>query len=1264
MSQEQIIPDPEQLVPMDEIEVSHHENKPQVLQEVGSSEPQGQFPQGISLDNSFTSAASEVGENDDYQEQDIDSMADDLEQDFYKGLADSVFKTSNRIIDDIRLDLFFILSNDEYVVTNKLNSGLLKTAPLKYAKKASQIKHISYELMFISEALDYAPAFERKQSLSDDLSEVYTIKGLLYSSSEPSLSKTRLYHVKFIFKEQPSENSNPPKDEYHLVNELSLRDSMDLINTYSLNEDDLKELKGIIPELIDEANYVSNGLNKVLRIEISKPEFDFNDLNEFELGPINVRYNKALEKYEGLDPAVPSPSDCLFTLFKTLKGPLTKTSNEPLKTIHSSNKILNSNLETNLLFRKLNFKLENGEFVPPDFSNWETDIKSAIKRESYIRKILEIMFLGRKAYSGGKPNKFASLEFSNNLDVLFHTISDPQSVGQNYKPILDEDYITLSAFPFFSDDLIIACYQCSINSDPNNLPLYFDSLKSLSTKRHNYRLSTYVANLSSLNIVGQKEIDSAYRRLSIDPEHSSTVDDDLLITMYQTESKLNENHELRQALIILSNVRRSEKLKNYLKYEPLAIDRAYNLLEIDTSVDDDVVKTAYLIRKSDSPNEEELLTRAFISISLNRKSFELLSQIEEEHPDFIKSSSVNSFKEACDYLGVEETASDLQILSVFQMGIDDRDIEKARCCLRIIGQVKKSLLIDSFLLSGKINHDLLPAEEWPVGLNNIGNTCYLNSLLQYYFSIKPLRDEVLNFNDVYSGESIYKNRRIGGRIVEEAEIERSFQFIYQLRDLFYQQIHSNSRCVTPKKELAFLAFLASNATVEFEKPFYQNEEAIVIGSHSTIDISEPQVEATEETATTKTNHDVIMIDEEDEEKPDKQDNDQNPADMKSELEPKTDKKSCDDFEIIEVENDGKIKAAKISDAEMEATYEIGSQQDVTECIGNVLSQIEAAMKPQSFDELDHEQVDLIKNLFYGKSVQHLVDVNNPSINRDKLDRFSNLFVNITDGPKNIYEAFDANYINEEVNIDGGKFIRTERIVELPQILQVQIQRVYYDRELQRPYKSTNPLSFPTDLYMDRYLDTKDPEIIGKHKEIEEWKSEIATLSARKDKLLNKDNGMSIRDSIITTKNWLEENESLTKSATIDSLNSYIKKIDDELLSIYRKIEELEYKINHNFDKFQKHGYTIFAIFIHRGEANYGHYWIYIRDFKKKLYRKYNDEIVSEVGLDEVFNFNLQNNATPYFITYIKKGCEDQIEPLHRVIELKNNNAPTDIDSID
>lgn len=52
----------------------------------------------------------------------------------------------------------------------------------------------------------------------------------------------------------------------------------------------------------------------------------------------------------------------------------------------------------------------------------------------------------------------------------------------------------------------------------------------------------------------------------------------------------------------------------------------------------------------------------------------------------------------------------------------------------------------------------------PVGLLNIGNTCYLNSLLQYLFTVKAVREIILNY-DKYKLElkdEDIQERRIGG----------------------------------------------------------------------------------------------------------------------------------------------------------------------------------------------------------------------------------------------------------------------------------------------------------------------------------------------------------------------------------------------------------------------------------------------------------------------------------------------------------------------
>lgn len=58
-----------------------------------------------------------------------------------------------------------------------------------------------------------------------------------------------------------------------------------------------------------------------------------------------------------------------------------------------------------------------------------------------------------------------------------------------------------------------------------------------------------------------------------------------------------------------------------------------------------------------------------------------------------------------------------------------------------------------------------------------------------------------------------------------------------------------------------------------------------------------------------------------------------------------------------------------------------------------------------------------------------------------------------------------------------------------------------------------------------------------------------------------------------------------------------------------------------------------------GSATFGHYWIYIYDYQKKVFRKYNDGYVTEVSnVAEVFTHDSNNNPpTPYFLGIFFQG---------------------------
>lgn len=130
-----------------------------------------------------------------------------------------------------------------------------------------------------------------------------------------------------------------------------------------------------------------------------------------------------------------------------------------------------------------------------------------------------------------------------------------------------------------------------------------------------------------------------------------------------------------------------------------------------------------------------------------------------------------------------------------------------------------------------------------------------------------------------------------------------------------------------------------------------------------------------------------------------------------------------------------------------------------------------------------------------------------------------------------------------------------------------------------------------------------------------------------------------------TREWVEEMQTNLDSDLVEDMDIHPNIIEvlerrtaavrREIASIDQKIKQLESRINQQFTDLRKHGYRIHSVFIHRGSVSFGHYWIYIYDFGKRLFRKYNDQYVSEV-LDEteVFKHSAEPGSsppTPYFL---------------------------------
>lgn len=1212
-------------------------------------------------------------------------------------------KTSDRLLDELLCDVEAI---------NGGNKSLLNADTLQYAKIRHTLRPNS--LGFVQDQVVIQTKYEYESLTCPAHNKVDVLLGVLVDTRLLSqleqkpfeeITDIPIYHVKISIKTRAFLETNKKLvgvTRYFRVDELHEFDRPDFM-TYDPKDD----------QLVDSSIYVSEDTNRLILIEIFKPEFSPHDKDiSLARNDIKDRYVKASERLPELKPEnAPTQLECINTLFKIFKGPLVrKSDDEPLKTINADNTLLNSNMNPSALVSHFSFTLSEeeevndknekimvSEYEPPNLIDYRNNWKVRKLREAFTRKCLELLTYGNLIISSLSPDYLKDAQFMKKFRLLYalqpeftlfpwlQLLGDFKtrnielmSVGHEkgyhlqeaqtrvyYSPLdYDSHFVTLSVCYHYTDRDIIQNYEKFLRLDERNAGIYYDALNLVANRKGSYQLISYCGKQ---DIIGQEALQNSLAVFGIDFREVSisSIDESLLLSIYKHEWKNNMDNnrvrDLKNALRLLAKYLKSDYLRFYIDHEPYrSVQQAYDILEIDESVDDDIIQTAYTVKINDSPGLKIDCDRGLFTIASVKRSLILFNFLFDQCPEFQTYYGPQNFsyKQSLDILQVNENAPDATLLNVFQQKWNLSPISEPDQLLNIksaltkVGLERNSKLVLNYLETGNIDPTCLPAENWPMGINNIGNTCYLNSLLQYYFSISPLRDyiteyqQTLNNFDTQSNENIAK-RRIGGREVGKNEIERSIQFLYQLRDLYNTMMHSNERCVTPRRELAYLAFAPSNTDVEFEAPESHKEPQV---SNETGDDEHMEIDGSE---TPDVMGALDKLDEQSESKD---------IEMKDESEEKAPKEEMDEQE----DNENKItnnanaetKVAKIDPEQLENALELGRQQDVTECIGNVLFQLESSSYPTSLSE-DNEQNDLIKDLFFGETNQIIKPLSNGTIPRSKIERFLSLLVNIADHPKDIYDALDVYFKDEFLNMEEyGEVKRELAIRTFPTILQIQIQRVYYDRERFMPFKSIEPLPFDSEIYLDRYAETDNPLLLEKKKQTVELKSKLYKLRQRQSELLFRNElGLSRKDAYKETSNFLRsgmlmqagiEFEDTEQAAHL--LDEASGRVSEELSSIYLEISDLEDKISHQFDDFKEHGYTLFAVFIHRGEASYGHYWVYIKDYANNIWRKYNDETVTEVPEEEVMNFTEGNTATPYFIVFVKKGHENDIEPLKRIIE--------------
>ena len=105
--------------------------------------------------------------------------------------------------------------------------------------------------------------------------------------------------------------------------------------------------------------------------------------------------------------------------------------------------------------------------------------------------------------------------------------------------------------------------------------------------------------------------------------------------------------------------------------------------------------------------------------------------------------------------------------------------------------------------------------------------------------------------------------------------------------------------------------------------------------------------------------------------------------------------------------------------------------------------------------------------------------------------------------RDIYDALDTLFEPAQVELESRSARRHIRLIAPPPpVLQVQLQRVQYDRERQSVYKSNAHLAFEDELDVGRYLESRaeDADLQAKHSRTDAARKELRKVRARLSEL--------------------------------------------------------------------------------------------------------------------------------------------------------------------
>jgi len=319
----------------------------------------------------------------------------------------------------------------------------------------------------------------------------------------------------------------------------------------------------------------------------------------------------------------------------------------------------------------------------------------------------------------------------------------------------------------------------ALESDSMETAKLMTALEDIQRQRHSETLNEQVAIEWSQGRYGEQAISDAYRSFGLSPE--ANISDEVIIGNF--EARLSDapaqEQQMREGLARIGDYRKSQKLIDYARNQITSYEDALSYFGAHHQTDDSFVASLYTSKVVENPASQEMAQKAIKIIAEQRSSEQLLAFVAAGCQGDVTESKMD-VGDAFKLLGVEDrTTDDETLFTVYELAAFDDAAGQAKyrkAIETIAGEKDSTFLKDKLQMPGRQQHPpprLNVSLTEPIGLDNIGNTCYLNSLLQSLFTIVAIRNIVLDFEPYKQqlGYENMKNKRVGQRVISEREVK-------------------------------------------------------------------------------------------------------------------------------------------------------------------------------------------------------------------------------------------------------------------------------------------------------------------------------------------------------------------------------------------------------------------------------------------------------------------------------------------------------------